>query len=54
MHHLLFYAWYLEIGNRQFETGTFLLKVTIYYGNILAEAVTQKNEFINTEQVNLV
>ena len=28
--------------NRQFEIGTFLLKVTIYYGNVLAEAVTQK------------
>ena len=28
--------------NRQFEIGTFLLKVTIYYGNVLAEAVTQR------------
>ena len=42
MHHLLFYAWYLEIGNRQFEIGTFRLRVTIYYENVLAEAVTQK------------
>ena len=54
MHHLLFYVWYLEIGNRQFEIGTFRLKVTIYYENVPAETVTQKHEFINTAQVNLL